>query len=434
MRKIKEGFNFIISKLFSAQIEFRLRLFNILTLSGIIIGFIMAAMNAVSYKGIANLFTNLAIVAFSSFMLIYSNRSKRYQLCYIISIVVAFLILFPVLFFSSGGYYGGMPLFFAFAIVFTVFMLEGKSAIIMSTIQIIVYLFLFFIAYKYPHTVQWYATDREAAIDIAATFTVVSAALGIAIVRHLREYIKQQRELEKANEQLKQSDRLKTEFLQDIKHEVRNPLHVISLGADFIHNRIDAEYGAEEAHNALNAMQNEAVRLGRMINGMVEMATMSGSATNREKVDIAELLRNCCDAARLHIERKNTVLHLNIPPDLPFVYAEAEQLMRVPVNLLSNAINATQDGEITLETSAMNNYITVIISDNGEGIHPKFLPHVFERGVSGKGGKGYGLSICKTIVEAHGGEIMIESNQGRGTYVTFTIPVYGGQSEARSNE
>ena len=171
-----------------------------------------------------------------------------------------------------------------------------------------------------------------------------------------------------------------------------------------------------------------------MINGMVEMATMSGNAANRERADFAELLLNCYEAFRLQMERKNTMLRVNIPPGLPFVYAEAEQLMRVPVNLLSNAVNATQNGEIILEASAENNYITVNIGDNGEGISPEFLPHVFERGVSGKGGKGYGLSICKTIVEAHGGEISIESEPGGGTVVTFSIPVYGGQNEARNNE
>ena len=91
-------------------------------------------------------------------------------------------------------------------------------------------------------------------------------------------------------------------------------------------------------------------------------------------------------------------------------------------------------GEITLEAAAANNYITVVIRDAGKGIAPELLPRLFERGVSGKGGKGYGLSICKTIVEAHGGEIKIASEQGRGTTATFSIPVYGGQREARNHE
>ena len=96
-------------------------------------------------------------------------------------------------------------------------------------------------------------------------------------------------------------------------------------------------------------------------------------------------------------------------------------------------MECTQDGDITLEAFVEKNYITVCIRDTGEGVQPELLPRVFERGVSGKGGKGYGLSICKTIVEAHGGDIEVESEQGKGTAVTFTIPVYSGQNEARKD-
>jgi signal transduction histidine kinase len=248
----------------------------------------------------------------------------------------------------------------------------------------------------------------------------------------MRLYDRQQKELEEANNALHELNRMNTEFLQDIKHEIRNPLHVISLGTDYIHARVGTEGGAEEVRNALGIIQNEALRLGRMVNGMVELATMSESPKNREKVDFAALLRHCAETARLQAEQSKNTLRVELAPDLPYVYAEAEQLERVPVNLLSNAVNATENGEITLEVSCENNYITVRVRDTGDGISPDLLPRVFERGVSGKGGKGYGLAICKTIVEAHGGEIKIKSEQGKGTAVTFTIPVYGGQSEGRA--
>jgi signal transduction histidine kinase len=100
-------------------------------------------------------------------------------------------------------------------------------------------------------------------------------------------------------------------------------------------------------------------------------------------------------------------------------------------NLFSNAADCTQDGEVVLEASADRNYITVVIRDTGEGVAPELLPRVFERGVSGKGGKGYGLAISKTIIEAHGGTIEIDNNEGGGAAVTFSIPVYGGQGNTK---
>jgi signal transduction histidine kinase len=182
-------------------------------------------------------------------------------------------------------------------------------------------------------------------------------------------------------------------------------------------------------------MQDEAMRLGRMINGMVELAVMNENPKSREKSDLTVMLNKCVENERLRAEQRHIKLRMDIAPGLPFVYAEPEQLERVPINLLSNAIHCTHGGEIVIEANTNNGYIAVRVRDTGEGIPPELMPNIFERGVSGKGSKGYGLSICKTIVEAHGGEIEIESEPagdgrpGMGTIVTFTIPVYGGQAD-----
>jgi signal transduction histidine kinase len=185
-------------------------------------------------------------------------------------------------------------------------------------------------------------------------------------------------------------------------------------------------------HNALNVIQDKAVRLGLMINGMVDLATVSGNPASRAKVDFAAMLRQSAEDVRPESEQKHNTLRTEIAPDLPQVYAVPEQLARVPVNLLQNAMNATAGGEISLRATQTDGCITVTIRDSGRGIAPELLPRVFERGVSGGDGKGYGLSICKTIIEAHGGAIDIESEKGLGTTVTFTVPLYGGQSEARA--
>jgi signal transduction histidine kinase len=129
------------------------------------------------------------------------------------------------------------------------------------------------------------------------------------------------------NAALENLNRMKTEFLQDIKHEIRNPLQVISLGTDFIAGSISKPAREQDSKNALAAVQHEAVRLGHMVNGMVELATMSGNI-KREKTDLAMLLENCAETSRLLLEQKNIVLHINTAPNLPPVYVEAAQMMR----------------------------------------------------------------------------------------------------------
>jgi signal transduction histidine kinase len=269
-----------------------------------------------------------------------------------------------------------------------------------------------------------------------------AAAVFMATMGEVEKAKQGEREATAEKVAIEKLSRMKTEFLQDIKHEVRNPLHVISLGTDFVNQCIDMGDMAAEARNALITIQNEALRLGRMVNGMVELATMDGETASREKIDFTTLLSHAAETARLQLEKNCNTLRIEIAPGLPYVYGSAEQLERVPRNILENANNFTQGGEILLEASAQGDYITVRISDSGSGIDPVLIPRLFERGISGSGGKGYGLSMCKTIVEAYGGTIGIESGELKienekpffGTCVTFTIPVYGGQREAGEHE
>ena len=200
-------------------------------------------------------------------------------------------------------------------------------------------------------------------------------------------------------------------------------------------SRLDMSNGVKEAHDVLKIAEEEALRLGRMVASMVKLAAMSGNTESREKVNYAEILENCAEIFRLQLDNRDNALLVNIAPSLPCVYGEADRLKQVPINLLSNAAKHTRNGEVRLEAfnNSEDDFITVRISDTGEGIPAELLPRTFERGVSGSGDSpGYGLSICQTIVEAHGGRIYIESEPGKGTRATFTIPVYSGQSEGEN--
>jgi len=242
---------------------------------------------------------------------------------------------------------------------------------------------------------------------------------------------------------LENLSQMKTGFLEDIKHEVRNPLHVISLGVDYVSKNLNQKSNEADAIKVLATMQNEALRLGKMVEGMVELANMEGSKTSRKKIDFAALITSCAENYQLKLASNQNMLQTKIPEDLPFVYGESEQLTRVIINLLSNANDSVTNGKIYIEAFNDKDYNIVRILDNGCGIDPGLMSRLFERGVSGKGHDGFGLPICKTIIEAHGGELRVESGELKvesrgaeavagfefisGTVVNFTIPVYGGQ-------
>ena len=234
--------------------------------------------------------------------------------------------------------------------------------------------------------------------------------------------------LAERNVTLDNLNRTKTEFLQDMSHEMKAPLTVIATGIDFADREIGMDGGdLSEARSALDAVREETQRLGRMVSGMISLAAMSGIAENRKRVDFAAFLNNSAEVFRLALEKQDNKLLKDIAAHLPDVYVEADKFSQVMTNLLSNATHHTRGGQVLVAADFDSEYITVCVTDTGEGVSPEILPHAFERGVSGGDGAGYGLYISKTIVEAHGGTIKIESEPGKGTTVIFTVPVYGGQ-------
>jgi signal transduction histidine kinase len=209
---------------------------------------------------------------------------------------------------------------------------------------------------------------------------------------------------------------------------MKAPLTVIATGIDFADREIKKENGnLTEASDALNSIREETGRLGRMVSSMLNLASISDFGKNRERVDFAAFLKSSTDAYRGLAEQKRNSMNLTIPHGLPDVFVEVDRFTQVMANLISNAADHTQDGQITITASFDKSFITVCVADTGGGIKPELLSRVFERGISGRDGTGYGLYICKTVVETHGGTISIESKQGKGAAVTFTVPVYGGQ-------
>jgi len=230
------------------------------------------------------------------------------------------------------------------------------------------------------------------------------------------------------NASLERLNHMKTEFLQDMSHELQNPLTVIATGVDFADEQVNSGGEPAETRDALEIVRDETQRLGRMVRGMVRLAEMDADSQNRTRTDFAALLKNSAEGFRILLRRQSNTLQIEIAQGLPDVFVEADRYKQIITNLFTNALRHTQNGRITLMATYDGTFITVCVTDTGEGIDAALQPHIFERGVSGSRGTGYGLYLCKTIVEAHGGTIGIESNLGEGTVVTFTVPVYGGQA------
>ena len=179
-----------------------------------------------------------------------------------------------------------------------------------------------------------------------------------------------------------------------------------------------------ETTELLADAQEEIMGLARMVSGMLSMASLSES-TEKKRCSLTAILKNSTDMLRLLFRKKENELEVSVEEGME-VFADADLISQVLVNLLQNANTHTQGGRIEVRAFLKDGKYQVEITDNGSGIAPELLPHVFERGVS-DGGTGVGLFLSKSVVESHHGKIWIESRQGEGTKVSFVLPVYEGQ-------
>lgn len=416
-----------ISTYFGAGLDLRVRLFNILAMAGVTVSLVSAVVAIVMGERPLNTIVYLvfALLAFS--LLVFTAKSGKYQLCYLITIAAIFFVGFPVFFFLNGGYYGATPYFFIFAIVFTVFMLDGKRAVVIAAAELLFYIGLCLYAYCFFDPGAYYDSCWLVMADTVFGFVVVGVVLSIVMLLQFQLYNEQQQKLDEQNHVLERASRAKTEFLSNTSHEMRTPLTVISVNVQTVAEILedmDEAVKDSEAAELLQSAQQEIMRLARMVGGMLTLASMSEN-TDKRLVDLSTLLRSNAEMFFLHVQKKGNLLTVNIAEEI-YVYGNADLLAQVVSNLIQNAAVHTINGEIVLRAEKAENEILVTVQDTGSGISSELLPHVFERGVS-SGGTGFGLYLCKTVVESHGGRIWIESTENSGTTAAFALPVYEGQ-------
>ncbi len=416
-----------IDSFFSPQLEFRVRLFNILAMAGTIGAFFIGCVTLITRGDIITALIDWTSAAMAFGLMYYAMRTQKYLRCYYITIFAIFLGLFPYLYFAMGAYKGGVPSFFVFAVVFTAFMLEKKPAIIILSLEVIVYTGCIAASFAYPGLVKSFPNESGYFINNIIDFTVVAVSLAIIALAHFRLYNEQQKKLDEQNAVLAQANRVKTEFLANASHEMRTPLTVTSVNVQVVMKLLEnmgEVINDPEVGELLKNAQSEIMRLSRMVGGMLTLASMSEN-TDRQKLDFTKLLRSGIEMLRLTLAEKGNNLIIDIENEL-IVFGNADLLAQVLSNLLQNARVHTENGTVTVSAKRQGQEVIVTVRDTGKGILQVLLPRVFERGVS-DGGTGYGLYLCKTVVESHGGRIWIDSKPGNGTAVFYTLPVYEGQ-------
>ena len=215
------------------------------------------------------------------------------------------------------------------------------------------------------------------------------------------------------------------QFANDASHELRTPLTAMQAILGMIREKRRAP---EEYEQALDDLNEEADRLRTLVENLMCLARGENrSNPPHEKVDLSMLIADVADSLRPLAEAKNLTLACDIPDNLT-MRGDSDELIRLFVNLLDNAIKYTEHGKITVTAQQDEKEIAVHVEDTGIGISPEHLPHIFDRFYRVEESRtlrdaGLGLAIAKEIVRAHGGEIEVSSAIGKGTDFTTYLPL-----------
>ena len=229
---------------------------------------------------------------------------------------------------------------------------------------------------------------------------------------------------------LEKAERLRRNMMADIAHELRNPIAVLQANLEAV---IDGVL-PPSAEN-LQPLLDQSQLLSRLVDDLRTLALAESGqlSLDRAPVNPAEIVRSVILQFAPQAGARRIALEADIAPNLPQIALDSQRIAQVLGNLVSNAIRHTPEGgkiECRVTNNATAKQVSLVVSDTGAGISPEALPHIFERFYRADssrsragGGTGLGLSIAKQLVELHGGRIWAESEPGKGTRVTFALPV-----------
>ena len=218
------------------------------------------------------------------------------------------------------------------------------------------------------------------------------------------------------------------DFISNISHELRTPLASIKAAVETLQD--GALEDTSVAGDFLNRMEQEVDHLTQLVEELAELSSIeSGRQLEMTIVDLHPLIDDTVSRLRSLAERSGLSLSADVPSDLPPARADASRIFQVLMNLVHNAIKFTPPGgRITISAKPLGDRVVVSISDTGIGIAPEHLPRIFERFFKAdksraSEGSGLGLAIAKHIVQAHNGEIWVESEVGKGSTFSFSLPL-----------
>jgi len=227
-------------------------------------------------------------------------------------------------------------------------------------------------------------------------------------------------------------ERMRSDFIGNVSHELKTPITAIQGFAETLSSEVEDE---ETRIAFLRVIYDESVRMGRLVEDLLTLSKLESQETalDFQSVELAPVVQRALDPLQEEARKRNLLLTIESAPQVS-VWGDEGKLLQVFINLLMNAIHYTPEGgRISVSLEVFLDRVKVHVSDTGIGIPEEHIKRIFERFYRvdrdrsrASGGTGLGLAIVKHIVGAHGGEVGVDSQLGKGSDFWFTLPRYEG--------
>ena len=266
---------------------------------------------------------------------------------------------------------------------------------------------------------------------LAEEFNKMTAALEESYKSLERKVAERTQELVIANKRLDEASKYKAQFFANITHELRTPLHAITGFTRLVLKNTEGQL--PELHRGdLQKVLLSAEQLLNLINGVLDLSKIEAGRMEifPESVKLGELIHVAASTVEPMLNDGRIRLTTKIAPDMPPMRTDRDKLKQILINLLSNAAKFTEQGEIDISAWKENGSVKLVVSDTGIGMRKEALDYIFEEfrqvdpsSAKKYGGNGLGLAIVKRLVGLLGGDIQVESEPGKGSKFTVTLPM-----------